>query len=206
MEEMNEQELSFARACIALLKGVVDRQKDEGLWQDILKNRDGLKEYLAKIGLEIFCEELDGYAYLRQMDVDGVPRLVQRRPVGYGLSMLLVFLRKRLGEFDSSNGDQKLIVSTLEMRRGLEVFLPVATNEELFIKQVEKHIQKAVDMGVLRKIGEEGEYEVRPIIRSFIDAEWLNAFDKRLEEYKEYGAQLVVAEGEEAEDGLIHDE
>ena len=208
--ERTEQDLSFARACIALLKGVVDRPRDESLWLDILKNRDALKEYLDRIGLGLTLSEEDGYAYLYQReDIEGMPRLVQRRPLGYGLSMLLVFLRRRMGEFDSSMDDEKLILSAGEMRRGLELFLPAVRNEERFIKQVEKDIQRAVDMGVLRKTKEEGEYEVRPILRSLVTGAWLQEFHQRLKEYEAYGEMMgdrvmeAPAEGEEEEDGLV---
>ena len=44
-------------------------------------------------------------------------------------------------------------------------------------------------------------YEVQPLLRSFINAEWLHTFDDRLQEYLEYG-QKELTEGEDS-DGLI---
>ena len=210
MEEMTEKEKSFSRACTALLKGVVDRGNDEKLWQDILNSRAALKDYLSKIGLQLYLEELDGYAYLRQNEKEGMPRLVPRRQLSYGLSILLVQLRKRMGEFDVSNGDQKLIVTMGEMRQSLEVFFPAISNEEKYVKRVERCVQQAEEMGMLRKLASGDEYEVRPILRSFVTAEWLRIFDERLQEYKDYGLQFgeseETEEKEEADDGLIFNE
>ncbi len=214
--EKSEKELAFSRACVALLKGVVDRWRDENLWQDILNSQAALKDYLAKIGLRLYLDELDGYAYLRQAEDDDIPRLVRRSPLSYGLSILLVQLRKKMGEFDASNGDQKLIVSVEEMRRDLAVFLPAITNEEQYQKRFAKFLTQAEEMGVLKKTSEDGEYEVRPILRSFVNAEWLRMFEERLQEYKEYGLNLGGSdeteeaeeqeEKEETEDGLIFHE
>lgn len=207
MEEANEKELAFSRACIALLKGVVDRGRDERLWQDVLSSQTALQDYLPRIGLQLYLSEMDGYAYLRQMEREGMPRLMQRRSLSYGLSILLIQLRKRMGEFDVSNGDQKLIVSEEEMRKSLAVFLPAISNEEQYLKKAARFVQQAEEMGVLRKTAEEGEYEVRPILRSLVTAEWLQEFDKRLQEYRDYGLSLgdmeESEEREEEEDGLI---
>ena len=48
MKQMEEKEAAFSRACIALLKGVVCRSSQEKLWQDILEQRNALKEYLSR--------------------------------------------------------------------------------------------------------------------------------------------------------------
>lgn len=57
---------------------------------------------------------------------------------------------------------------------------------------------------------DDGEGKVRPILRSFVTAEWLRIFDERLQEYKDYGLQFGEAEEteekEETDDGLIFNE
>ena len=115
-----------------------------------------------------------------------------------------------MGEFDVSNGDQKLIVTMGEMRQSLEVFFPAISNEEKYVKRVERCVQQAEEMGMLRKLAGGDAYEVRPILRSFVTAEWLRIFDERLQEYKDYGLQFGEAEEteekEEADDGLIFNE
>ena len=68
-------------------------------------------------------------------------------------------------------------------------------------------------MGFLQKIkGKDTDYEVRPMIRSFVDAQWLDRFDQKLAEYVEYGEKrhegdAVEPDGKEAVmDELIRDD
>ena len=70
------------------------------------------------------------------------------------------------------------------MRR-MEPFLPVATNEMKFRQSIEHLVNSALCMGFLQKIkSKDTDYEVRPMIRSFVDAQWLADFDARLAVYQ----------------------
>jgi hypothetical protein len=73
----------------------------------------------------------------------------------------------------------------------MRVFLPDGTNEARLVDQVDATISKIVDLGFLRRLkpaaGSEqdrGHYEVRRILRAFVDAQWLAEFDERLEVYR----------------------
>ena len=207
MKQMEEKEAAFSRACVALLKGVVCRSSQENLWQDILEQRNALKDYLSRLGLVLYLDEMDEYAYLRQSDDEEVPRLIPRYPLSYGLSMLLIILRKQLGEYDAMNGDQRLIVAKDDMVLKMKAFFPAMTNEIKFQQEVERHLRRAEEMGFLQKLsGQEDSYEVRPLLRSFVNASWLQEFSERLQDYLDYGRrqkdEAVPAEGEGL-DGLI---
>ena len=53
----------------------------------------------------------------------------------------------------------------------------------------------AVEMGFLRRMRATEElYEVQQILKAFVDAQWLSAFNERLEAYKRHGAGLGEAE------------
>ena len=207
MKQMEEKEAAFSRACIALLKGIVCRSSQEKLWQDILEQRNALKEYLSRLGLVLYLDEMDEYAYLRQSDDEEVPRLIPRYPLSYGLSMLLIILRKQLGEYDAMNGDQRLIVAKGDMVLKMQAFFPAMTNEIKFQQEVERHLRRAEEMGFLQKLsGQEDSYEVRPLLRSFVNASWLQEFSERLQDYLDYGRrQKEEAAPEEGEglDGLV---
>ena len=197
------QEQSLSRAAVALLKGIVSRGRDEQVWQDILSSQTGLKDYFSRIGLILIVDELDEFAYLRQDERSGLPRIVSRYPLSFALSMLLVQLRKALGEYDRAQGG----------RRRMEPFLPVATNEMKFRQSIEHLVNSALSMGFLQKIkGKDTDYEVRPMIRSFVDAQWLDQLDQKLAEYVEYGekrhaGETIEPDGKEAVmDELIRDD
>ena len=98
---MNEEELDFSRAAVALLRGVVERRADEALYQTVRTQEQALKEYFGRLGLRLTVDTADEYAYLRQDEAFGVPRLMARTQLSYPLSLLLLLLRKRLGEYDA---------------------------------------------------------------------------------------------------------
>lgn len=207
------QEQAFSRAAIMLLKGIVSRGKDEALWQAVLENQTGLRDYFRKIGLTLIIDELDEYAYLRQEEGSSLPHIVPRYPLSYNLSMLLVQLRKVLAEYDRAAGGSRVVIGFDDILRRMEPFLLVQTNEMRYRQSVEHLVRAAMRMGFLQKIkGKDTDYEVRPILRSFVDAQWLDDFAQKLEAYEKYGQirqeQTDDAEAEEGEmmDELIRDD
>lgn len=188
-KEQADDAAPFARAAIALLRGVVFRDKDEALWQTVWKERVRLMDYFRVIGLQLYVDEADEYAYLRQDESSGLPRIMPRHPLGFSLSMMLVTLRKKLGEFDAARGDARLIVTRDDLELSLRPYFPPVTNETQFLMRVDRDIQQAVQMGFLEPVGAEAAYAVRPLLRSFVTAEWLRDFEARLKEYEAYGQQ-----------------
>lgn len=77
----------------------------------------------------------------------------------------------------------------------IRLFLPDSSNEARLMDQVERHINKVAELGFIKKLGpataskqEENAnagYEVRRIIKAFIDAQWLSDFDARLQSYRQ---------------------
>ena len=55
-----------AAVAVHLLKGVVYRDQHEAVWQDLLTFQGPVREYLDVIGLQVFLDESEGYAFLRQ--------------------------------------------------------------------------------------------------------------------------------------------
>ncbi|WP_422774895.1 DUF4194 domain-containing protein [Plantactinospora sp. WMMC1484] len=52
------------------------------------------------------------------------------------------------------------------------------------IDQIDTHLNKVVELGFLRRLNDgEASYEVRRIIKAFVDGQWLADFDARLVEY-----------------------
>ena len=198
-----ETSSDFSCAAIALLRGVVFRAGQEALWQTILKRRAHLSDYFAVIGLQLYIDALDEYAYLRQNEDSGLPRLISRQPLGYHLSMLLVYLRKRLGEFNASCGDARLVVKREDILAAMRTYHPPVTNEAGFEKRVDRYIAQAVEMGFLQSAEGQAAYFVRPLLRSFVSGEWMRDFDANRRAYEDYGkgnageAEQLMLEEEE---------
>lgn len=186
---------------ITLLKGVLYREADERLWNSLLTLQARLRDYVMVMNLELALDEAEGYAFLRARTADEdeaapkVPRLVARRPLSFPVSLLLALLRKKLAEFDASGG-ARLVLSRDEIVQTVALFLPAGSNESRIVDQIETHINKVADLGFLRVLKAAGgppAYEVRRIIKAFIDAQWLAAFDEQLENYRR---QLQAQDGE----------
>ena len=180
---------------VPLLKGVLYREDNPGLWDALVHLQASVRDYVAILGLELMLDEAEGYAFLRSRqseDEDGqsaIPRLVARRQLSYPVSLLLALLRKKLAEFDAGGGDTRLILSRDEVVELIRIFLPAGSNEVKLIDQVDGTLNKIAELGFIRRLRGQGQMiEVRRIIKAFVDAQWLADFDERLAEYRQ---QLV---------------
>lgn len=176
---------------IHLLKGVLYRDQQEALWQSLLTLQGRVRDYVTVLGLELVLDEAEGYAYLRQTargdDEQGPPRLVRRRQLSYPVSLLLALLRKKLAEHDTSGGDPRLILTQAQIVELVRLFLPDTANEAKLVDRVQGDINKVIELGFLRRLrGQNDRYEVRRILQSFVDAQWLGEFEQRLQEYREH--------------------
>jgi len=139
-------------------------------------------------------DEAEGYAYLRQRPpVEGepeLPRLVQRRQLSYPVSLILVLLRKRLTEFDATGGDTRLVISRDQVADQVRLFLPDTANEARLLDRIDAHLNKVVELGFIRRLrGQDDQFEVRRILKAFVDAQWLAEFEQRLAAYGTHAAE-----------------
>jgi hypothetical protein len=178
--------LDLSRVVVPLLRGVVYQADNAATWALLRRHHARVRDHMAVMGLELLVDEAEGYAHLRQMDYDDVdiPRLVPRHRLSFTVSLLLALLRKRLAEFDASSSDPRLILTRDQIAELLRVHLPTSTNEVRLTNEVDALLTKVVGLGFLRQVtGQERTYEVRRILKAYVDAQWLNEFDARLREY-----------------------
>jgi hypothetical protein len=182
-------------ALIHLFKGVLYQDQHPEPWRDLLQNQAAVADYAAVLGLQLFIDEPEGYAFLRQRPesaeeeegIEPLPRLVQRRALSYPVSLLCVLLRKKLVELDAAGGETRLILGRDQIVEMLRVFLGERSNEAKLVDQIDTHIAKVTEFGFLRRLKkDEDQYEVRRIIKALVDADWLTGMDQRLEEYRNH--------------------
>ena len=81
------------------------------------------------------------------------------------------------------------------------VFLPQNTNEARQLDQMDAHINKIIELGFLRRLrtteSADGAFEVRRILKAFVDAQWMSDFDTRLEAYRRH----LMRDSDPQEDG-----
>jgi hypothetical protein len=192
--ELEDNRLSHL--LITLMKGVFYQEQDARLWQALLNLQAQVRDYVGVLGLELMLDEAEGYAWLRTRVAaddasEDLPRLVGRRQLSYPVSLLIALLRRKLAEFDASGGDTRLILSRDDIVELIRTFLPPGSTETRLVDQVDAHINKVVELGFARRLrGQEQMVEVRRILKAFVDAQWLNEFDARLQAYQ---AQLSSA-------------
>ena len=206
IEEPVDAGIELSAVVIPLLKGVIYEDGEPRLWDALLRLRARVGEYVGVLGLELVIDEAEGYAFLRSRPTedDTLPRLVTRRALPFAVSLLLALLRKRLAEFDATGSDTRLVLTRDEIVELVRVFVPETANEVRRIDQIETHINRIADLGFVRRLKPTGSasgpatYEVRRILKAFVDAQWLADFADRLKAYKDQLAPSTETTGDDA--------
>jgi hypothetical protein len=195
---IRRDELDLPLVVTHLMKGVVYADSHEKVWRHLLPLQAQVRDYVGVMGLTVVVDEAEGYAFLRSKsddEEDGpLPRLIPRRALSFHVSLVLALLRKKLAEFDASGAETRLVLTRGQLVEMVRMFLPESSNEARLVDQIDTHLTKIVDLGFLRRIaGQEAAYEVRRILKAFVDGQWLSEFDQRLAEY----TALLDGEGED---------
>ncbi|WP_053383034.1 DUF4194 domain-containing protein [Leucobacter celer] len=191
------EEHAIATAIVKLMQGTVYRETHEDIWRTLERYEAPVQDHFARIGVRVIVDPLEGYAFLKTTDPgpdeDPLPRLVKRRALTYPVSLLLLLLRKRLAEFEAAGGEGKLVLEREQIVEMLRLFLADSTNEARVLQQVDQTISAVAKLGFMRELGRQrasGTWEVRRILKAYVDAETMSDFAGKLSEY---------ANGKEAE-------
>lgn len=190
---MNNTVVDYAPVMIKLLQGIL-YQEDTTHWNLLLDYSTQIRDYFGKIGVELYLDEAEGYAYLRQLEQDSdeeqqmppLPRLVRRQKLTYKVTLLCVLLREQLREFDTKGSDStRLILTEAKIRETILPFFQERANEAKLFNEVDTIINQVVELGFLKRLNgsEEDRYEVRRILKAKISADKLVEIKQKLEAY-----------------------
>jgi hypothetical protein len=85
-----------------------------------------------------------------------------------------VLLRKRLAQHDAQGAETRLVLAREQVVDMMRTFLAPGSNEAKIEDQIERHIGRVEELGFLRRLSDdEPLYEVRRILRAFVNADWL---------------------------------
>lgn len=189
---------NLSSVVVHLLKGVLYQDDNPLLWRSLLNLQASVRDYVAVLGVDLIFDEAEGYAFLRSRqhdDEDGceaMPRLIARRQLSFPVSLLLALLRKKLVEFDAGGSSERLVLSRDKVVELVRIFLPAGSNEAKLIDQIETALNKIAEMGFVRRLRGQGQlFEVRRIIKAFVDAQWGTALNERLAEYQQQLTQQL---------------
>ncbi|MDH4164232.1 MAG: DUF4194 domain-containing protein [Nitrospirota bacterium] len=177
----------YAAVIIRLLQGVVYDDNRE-IWNALIDHQAQVREYFALIGVDVLIHESEGFAFLKQREAEedgefALPRLIEKRQLGYTVTLLCVLLVEKLIEFDVRGGDStRLILGRDEIKELVRIFLSDKTNEAKIMDSLDAPINKLVEYGFLRKLASgEDKYEVKRILKAKITADMLQDIKRRLE-------------------------
>ena len=182
------EEHSVASTVIELMRGVVYQESHETAWQTLGRYSGQIRDHFATLGVDVIVDDTEGYAYLKtRPETEGeepLPRLVRRRTLTHSQSILLVLLRKRLVEFETAGTGDKLVLTRDQLVDELRTFLPGTAKESRIVDNVDATIRQITDMGFLRTLRDSSDrWEVRRILKAYVDAETLGDYAARLEQY-----------------------
>ena len=181
----------YAPVVIKLLQGPV--YHDEAVWNILLQYAEQVKLYCAQLGLELQMHEEDGFAYLRQPELEDdeghpveLPRLTRRIPLTYNVSLLCVLLREQLLQFETNSLESITCILTKEQLYELLLpILPEQTNELLVRNKADALIEQVISLGFLKRRPNLGPeyFEVRRILKAKISVDQLVELKERLKGY-----------------------
>lgn len=201
---MDKADILFSTTLINLLQGVVRKEGNAEIWNTIRSQQFRIDEYMEKIGLSLVIDDEGGFAFLKQRDDDVLPHLVKKQPLTFRMSLFLALLRNEINEYDSGSGEGALVIREEEMVRRMKPYFPDVSDEVKFTNSIDRCFSKALEMKILVPVKDnEYEYEVQPVLRRFMDAEWLSEFNRQLDKYMEENGLTVKKEEEAKEDESV---
>ena len=196
----------YSPLLVKLLKGAVYSESLAD-WNGILAHESPIRDYFHLIGLQLVVHEQEGIALLRREvdegDVDTLAEgndaplvvevplesLVQRRPLSYPLTLLLVLLRERLAKIDSGeldhSGARRLVMSSDEIQAMLQGFLQENFSGTANLRNLNTNVRQATDLGFLKALrgSEEGRFEVMRLLKIYLRPEVLESILQKLRDH-----------------------
>ena len=174
---MTAPELSIALAY--LLRGPMHAEDLPAVWASITTLAPQLREHLQVLGMRLIVDDVEQYAYLRQVDElpEGMPRLVRRHSLTFTQTVLLILLRQQLATAESDGETPRLILTTEEMVESMRLYHRDGTSDE----KIAYDISGLLNLGYLRRLrGETEVFEVRRIVKALVTPDWIAEFGDRL--------------------------
>jgi hypothetical protein len=184
----------YSLSLITMLKGILyDHQKDA--WENLLRYEPEVKKYFSAIGLEVYIDKSEGYAYLRQIEFEEemeVPKIAEKRQLNFFTSLLCIILRKYLLERDAEAGTIRTTINLQEIVNRMKSFLPAASDEARQHDRIVTTINKVIEIGFLKRLeGSNNDYEIHRVIKGFVNA---NVIDETLKKLQIYAAEKEITD------------
>ncbi len=176
------------RALVALLRhGVIMAADKRRLFEILCRHQNPIRAHLTDMYLGLVVDEQAGLALLLQRqpedtdDEEEVSTLISRRPLSLYDTLLLLVLRKHYQEREAT-GEQRVMIDIDRIENALRPFLPLTHSSRSDRRQLSGALKTMKERRILSAVrGEEDRFEITPVIRYVVSAEFL---EKLLEEYQ----------------------
>ncbi len=190
MKQLQNNIQPYSKTIARLLRKEIESTDKE--WDNLLTYQTPIQDYLSVIGLELIVKKHDGYAFVRQFEIDDDGRTIgitSRQPMGFETSVIGVVLAEMLFEFKESLTEIYAIekfVRHREIKERAEFFFPEKTDKVRFSQIIDRAINKAIDLGFLKihqkktdNIDDQ-QYIIKKIIQEKFTPEVLSVFNEKL--------------------------
>ena len=184
---------AYASVIVKLLQSVI-YDDDKKYWNEVLNYETSVREYFAKIGIDLILNRQDGYAYLKQMEFSEEDKtrpisLIRRIPLTYEMTLLCVLLREWLDENEVKMSNDKLFVTGKQIKERIDLFFKDKANRKRLLDKFDSLITSAGNLGFLHTNKEDklnadnSQYEVKRIIKAKISNEKLEELKIKLKQH-----------------------
>lgn len=213
----------WSAVAIKLLKGpLYRRQEKKETWDSLLTYKASLDEYFGVLGLRVFLENIDGYAFLEEIgerldegmededagtpEKSSLPRLVRKTALSYQASMLSVLLRYEIEKFEISQSEaDSAIMRKSEIAALYRSFTKDRADEIRQMKSLDKTLKTLCSLTYLftspetfseGEVSDDAEFELSPILKARIDTAFMKELLEKMKRYSN-STEKDMLEGEE---------
>ena len=217
-------EKPWSAAAIRLLRGPVYRkQEKKETWNTLITYKSSLDEYFGVLGLRVFLETEDGYAFLEEvgerlekgmedeteeMEAEvktSLPHLIRKTPLSYQASMLCVLLRYEIEKFETSQSEADCVIMLKsEIAALYRSFTKDRADEVKQMKNLDRTLKTLSDLTYLftgsdtfsqGDISDDAEFELSPILKARIDTDFMKELLSKMKRSSE-NAEKDLLDGE----------
>ena len=195
------------RVLVYLMRqGVILAAENLKLFDLLCRYEAEIRRHLAEVYIQLVLDAKQGVAYIinlksiedeqedENQPLDDFPVLIRKRTLTVYDTLILLVLRKYYQERETA-GEHKIIIDVERIQSSLIPFIPLTNHDSKDRKKLNAALEKFIEKKVLTGLrGEEGRYEITPIIRYVVNAEFLQSL---LSEYQQLAAKAKLQQSEQ---------
>jgi len=163
---------AWASICVKLLQGPIYKDYSTTTWNTLTSWTSDIQNYFATIGLVVYVDQSDGYAFLKQADDDSIdsgnstedeitqdtissdlPHLIRKIPLTPEVSLLCVLLREALDQFDTSQNQSSIcVLKESDIKERLSVFIKEKADQIKYYKNLDIYLNQLISLSFLKEL------------------------------------------------------